>query len=211
MELDARELGGANFHAQKIITEFESTRLQIAQMIQDQRGGARPGTTNPTRGTIGGQAQTIHLANGPGWHIYSGDFHMLPKDWQIPSMTFVQFITIRLLGDPDNGVPPLSKIGTYHWKGHALQHRRVCNDMKFLTKHVRRIAIGMDKWKDPAHQWLAKETLVLYGFIANFFMFRSRNGSIRSRFNEFSWQTIVNLVRNHKGLLVGEQAEELIQ
>ena len=78
-------------------------------------------------------------------------------------------------------------------------------------KHVRRITIDMDKWKDPAHQWLAEETLVLYGFITQFFMFRSRNGSIRSRFNDFSWRTIVNLVQNYKGALVGEQAEELIQ
>jgi len=121
---------------------------------------------------------------------------MLLKDWQIPSMTLVQFITM---------------LGTYYWKGHALQHIRVCNDMQFLMKHVRRITIGMGKWKDSSHQWRAEETFFLYGFIVNFFMFRSRNGSIRSRFNEFSWQTIVNLVRNHKGLLVGEQAEELIQ
>jgi len=85
---------------------------------------------------------------------------MLPKDWKIPSMTFVQFITMWLSGDPDNGVPPLLKIGTYHWNGHALQHRQVLNDMQFLMKHVRRIAIGIDKWKDPAHQWIAEETLV---------------------------------------------------
>ena len=32
-ELDARELGGENFHAQQIITEMEKTRIQIAQMI----------------------------------------------------------------------------------------------------------------------------------------------------------------------------------
>ena len=142
-------------------------------MIQDQGGGSRPGTANPTRDTIGRQAQTIHFVHGPGWHLYSGGFHMLPEYWQILSMTFIQFITIWLSGDPDNGVPPLSEIGTYQWKGHALQHRQVCKDMKFLMKHVRRITIGMGKWKDLAHQWRAEETLVLYGFIVNFFMFRS--------------------------------------
>ena len=96
-------------------------------MIENQEG-TRQATPLPTRGTIGGQAQTIR-PNGSGWHTYGGAFHMLPKDWRIPSMTFVQFITMCLTGDPDNGVPPLSKVGIYHWKRHALQHRRVCGGM----------------------------------------------------------------------------------
>ena len=31
------------------------------------------------RGTTGGSAQTIFCAQGPGWHVYDGGFHMLPK------------------------------------------------------------------------------------------------------------------------------------
>jgi len=97
-------------------------------MIEDQ-GRQRRATPLRTRGTIGGQAQIIR-ANGVGWHMHGGGFHIpSPKDLKIPSITFVQFITIWLTGDPDNGLPPLSKIGPYHWKGYALEHRWVCGDM----------------------------------------------------------------------------------
>jgi len=64
MELDTRELGGENFHAHQIINELEQTRIQIARMIEDQ-GGSKRVTLLTDRGTVGGQAQTIH-SNGPG-------------------------------------------------------------------------------------------------------------------------------------------------
>ena len=124
-------------------------------------------------------------------------------------MTFVHFITMWLTRDPDNGVPPLSKIGTYHWKGHALQHRRVCGDMQYLMRHVKRKVVQLNKWRSAAHQWCAEETLILYNYIVSRFQFKSR--SRKSRFNEFSWRTIVNLVRNHKGVLVGEEENEAIE
>ena len=108
-------------------------------MIQYQ-GRTRP-TIVPTRGNTGGRGIMIVRPQGPGWHVYEGGFHMLPKDWRVPSMTFVQFISIWTCGDPDNGVPPpLSKVTTYHWKDHATQHRRVAADMKYIMGHVKRSA-----------------------------------------------------------------------
>jgi len=76
---------------------------------------------------------------------------------------------------------------------------------------IKRIAAQMNKWRNTAHQWFTEETLVLYNHIVNRFQFKLRNGKSRSRFNEFSWCTIVNLVRNHKGVLVGEDEDEPIK
>ena len=206
-ELDEREIGSNNFAAQRVIEELTSTRDQIRQMIQDQ-GRPAPQTNEVDRGTTGGRAPTIVRAEGPGWHIYRGSFHMLPKDWRIPSMTFIQFISMWLCGDPHNGVPQLSKVTTYHWKDHATQHRRVAADMKYLMRHVKRSAEPRNTWKPLLHQWTVEESLKVYESVKALFMYRSRKGTSRTRFEEFSWRTIVNLVRNHKGLLVGEVNEE---
>ena len=46
--------------------------------------------------------------------------------------------------------------------------------------------------------------VVVYEEIRAKFKYPSSSGRARSRFSEFSWQTIVNLVRNHEGKLVGE-------
>ena len=62
---------------------------------------------NRSRGTVGERGQNIRQthSNGPGWHVYGGAFHMLPEVWRIPSMTFLQFITMWLTGDQENSVP----------------------------------------------------------------------------------------------------------
>ena len=203
-ELDAREIGSNNFAAQRVIDELTITRNQLRDMIQDQ--GRRP-TIVPTRGTTGGRRTTIARPQGPGWHVYGGGFHMLPKDWRIPSMTFVQFISMWLCGDIDNGVPPLSKVTTYHWKGHATQHRRVAADMKYIMGHVKRSAESRKTWNPPSHEWTVQETLRTYESVKALFMYKGRNGTVRSRFQEFSWRTVVNLVRNNKGNLIGEEVD----
>ena len=203
-ELDAREIGSNNFAAQRVIDELTTTRNQIRDMIRDQ---GRSPTIEPTRGTTGGRGTTIVRPQGPGWHVYGGGFHMLPKDWRIPSMTFVQFILMWLCGDPDNGVPPLSKVTTYHWKDHATQHRRVAADMKYIMGHVKRSAESRNTWNTPSHNWTVGETLRAYESVKALFMYKGRNGTARSRFEEFSWRTVVNLVRNHKGKLIGEEGE----
>ena len=117
---------------------------------------------------------------------------MLPKEWRIPSMTFVQFISMWLCGDPDNGVPPLSKVATSHLKGHAMQHRRVAADMKYLMSHVKRVAQPRNAWRLQPGEWIIQETLALYESVKALFMFKGRNGALRTRFQEFSWCTIVN-------------------
>ena len=110
-----------------------------------------------------------------------------------------------LCGDPDNGVPPLSKVTTSHLKGHAMQHRRVAADMKYLMSHVKHVAQPRNAWRSLPGEWIIQKTLALYESVKALFMFKGRNGALRTRFQEFSWRTIVNLVRNHKGILVGEE------
>ena len=129
---------------------------------------------------------------------------MLPEGWRVPSMTFLQFITIWLTGDQENGVPPLRNVTVYHWRNHATQYCRIRSDMQYLMGHVERIARNKGVWKENPHQWTTNETLVVYKEIQAKFKYQSSQGRARNRFSEFSWQTIVNLVRNHKGKLVGE-------
>ena len=76
--------------------------------------------------------------------------------------------------------------------------------MQYLMKHVERVARANSAWKENPHVWTTGETLQLYEAVVSKFKYRTSGGSSRNRFNEFSWQTIVNLVRNHKGKLVGE-------
>jgi hypothetical protein len=59
-------------------------------------------------------------------------------------------------------------------------------------------------WKEGDHRWSIGDTLLLYEVVVGKFKFDSSRGVKRKRVNEFSWRTVVNLVRNHKGVLVGE-------
>ena len=129
---------------------------------------------------------------------------MLPQGWRVPSMTFVQMISMWLSGDKENGVPPLHKVNCYHWKGHATQYRRVSSDMKYLMSHVKREATSKNVWWGDDHDWTTGQTLIMYENVFHKFCYPSKAGVRRQRFDEFSWRTVVNLVRNHKGQLVGE-------
>ena len=44
----------------------------------------------------------------------------------------------------------------------------------------------------------------MYENVFQKFCYPSKAGVRRQRFDEFSWRTVVNLVRNHKGQLVGD-------
>ena len=136
--------------------------------------------------------------------MYGGAFHMLPEVWRIPSMTFLKFITLWLTGDQENGVLPLRSVTVYHWRNHATQYRRVRSDMQYLMSHVERAARDKRVWIENQHKWTTNETLVVYEKIRAKFKYPSSSGRAKSRFSEFSWRTIVNLVRNHKGKLIGE-------
>jgi len=202
-ELDSRHLGGDSYHAQKILSELETTRNQILNLISG--GGtpneepqvSRPQIISPNR------AQTQS-----GWHVYGGAFHMLPEGWRVPSMTFVQFISMWLTGDKENGVPPLYKVTIHHLKEHATQPRRVRSDFQYIMSHVARIGTSRNVWYGyNNHEWTTGQTLILYEHIYHKFCYPHK-GKKRERFDEFSWRTVVNLVRNHKGQLVGEEDDD---
>ena len=79
--------------------------------------------------------------------------------------------------------------------------------MKYIMGHVKRSAESRNTWNTPSHNWTVGETLRAYESVKALFMYKGRNGTARSRFEEFSWRTVVNLVRNHKGKLIGEEGE----
>ena len=199
-ELDARHLGGNSYHAQNIMRELETTRNQIISLIQ---GGVQGNVAQ-----VEVNRPVVNRPNRPqhqsGWHVYGGAFHMLPQGWRVPSMTFVQMISMWLSGDKENGVPPLHKVNCYHWKGHATQYRRVSSDMKYLMSHVKREATSKNVWWGDDHEWTTGQTLIMYENVFQRFCYPSKAGVRRQRFDEFSWRTVVNLVRNHKGQLVGD-------
>ena len=208
-ELDSRNVGGDSYHAQQIMQSLEDTRKHISDVLAGNNidRNAERNRNVRTRGNIGGRGINIRRAqsnSGPGWHVYGGAFHMLPQGWRIPLMTLLQFIMMWLTGDQENGVPPLRNVTVYHWRNHATQHRRVWSDMQFLMKHVERAAREKGVWKENSHEWTTQDTLKLYEDVDSKFKYPGTAGSRRNRFNEFSWRTIVNLVRNHKGKLVGE-------
>ena len=76
--------------------------------------------------------------------------------------------------------------------------------MQYLMKHVERVARANGAWIKNPHVWTAGETLKVYEAVVNKFKYQTSGQSSRNCFNEFSWRTIVNLVRNYKGKLVGE-------
>ena len=71
-------------------------------------------------------------------------------------------------------------------------------------RHVERAARDKRVWIENPHKWTTNDTIVVYKEVRAKFNYPSSSGRARSRFSEFSWQTIVNFVRNHKGKLVGE-------
>ena len=76
--------------------------------------------------------------------------------------------------------------------------------MQYLMGHVKIVVLESLAWKEGDHIWITGESLLLYEVVVGKFKFDSSRGVKRKRFNEFSWSTVVNLVRNHKGVLVGE-------
>ena len=107
-------------------------------------------------------------------------------------------------GAQDNSVPPICNVAVHHWKYHATQYRRVQSNIQYLIRHVKRAAVESSTWKGDNYTCSTGETLLLYEVIVGKFKVDSSRGVKRKRFNEFSWRTVVNLVRNHKGVLVGE-------
>ena len=77
--------------------------------------------------------------------------------------------------------------------------------MKYLMRHVKRVAQPRNAWRSQLGEWITYETLALYESVKALCMFKGRNGALRTRFQEFSWRTIVNPVCNHKGILGGEE------
>ena len=69
--------------------------------------------------------------------------------------------------------------------------------------HVERVAISRNVWYGYDHDWTTGQTLILYEHVFHKFCYPHK-GKRRQRFDEFSWRTMVNLVRNHKGQLVGD-------
>ena len=133
------------------------TRKHFSDVITNQGAGVAQQSNigNRSRGIVGGRGQNIQQtqSNGPGWHVYGGAFHMLPELWRIPSMTFLQFITMWLTGDQENGVPPLCSVTVYHWRNHATQYRHVRSDMQYLMRHVERAARDKRVWIENRHEW----------------------------------------------------------
>ena len=97
-------------------------------------------------------------------------------------MTFVQFVYMWLCGDPDNGVPPFSKVTTSHLKGHATYHRRVAADMKYLMRHVKRVAQPRNTWRLQPGEWIIQEALALCESVKALFMCKGQNVALRTRF-----------------------------
>ena len=78
-ELDSRHIGGDSYHAQKILSELETTRTQILNLIS---GGGTPNEepqVSRPQITRQNRAQTQS-----GWHVYGGAFPMLPEGWRVP-------------------------------------------------------------------------------------------------------------------------------
>ena len=88
-----------------------------------------------------------------------------------------------------------------------MQHSRVSADIKYIMGHIKISVESSNTWNAPSHEWTVQETLRTYESVKVLFIYKGQNGTTRLRFREFSWCTVANLVRNHKGKLIGKEVD----
>ena len=122
-------------------------------------------------------------------HCYNGGLNILPQEWKLPGMTFVQFIAMWFCGDCAKGVPTLQLLQTIHIKHHIPCAKHVLCAMRYLVKAVERQAIRVGKWESDFKLWTKAKTIRLYESVYESFQFaKARKG----KFQELNWLTARN-------------------
>ena len=77
------------------------------------------------------------------------------------------------------------------------------NEMKDLSRAVRKAGIITGYWKD-GYQWDLKKVTLLVESILRFFKYESKIKGHKRRFEHLSWKSVHNLYCRNKKVLVGE-------
>ena len=201
-ELDLRDIGGGydasvvmqsmNNHYETIMKEFDKIKKkQSSDSYVSRNNVENPSTTSS------------NLKKDFKFHFFDGKFHILPQGWIIPNLKFQSFVTMWLLGDKSNGVPPLKVLQSKDVKHLGKRTYKILNKMRDLARGVRKAGIISGHWYDE-NQWDLQKVTLLFRSILKYFRFESRINGHERRFEHLSWKSVHNLYVKNKKLLVGE-------
>ena len=126
----------------------------------------------------------------------------MPKDYNIPSMSFPNFIIMWYCGDRSKNVAPLRLLKTAdikELKGGATK----LSMMRTLIRHVERAARMGNLNQLVVRNWRPENARALYDAVKHFFRFPLPKQKTR-RFETLLWKTYYNALVKRKGRLVGE-------
>ena len=201
-EFDQRDIGGG-YHASvmmKSLDEHHQNIMNELNKIVDKKNNEI--VENETNNESDKSSSHKTELN---FHFYNGQFNYLPNGWVVPNLKFQSFVTMWLLGDKANRVPPLKILQAKDVKHLGKRAYKKLNEMKDLARAVRRAGMITGFWKDNFRWDLQKVTLLVES-ILKFFKYESNVIGHNRRFEHLSWKSIHNLYVKNKKLLVGEVA-----
>ena len=84
-------------------------------------------------------------------HAYGGKFHILPKEYVIPTLTLASFLAFFLVGLPQEGVPPFRLVKPVDLKESnkgKKTNAKILTDMKQMMKFVERAGRELNVWEE---------------------------------------------------------------
>ncbi len=169
------------------------------------RGGVKPklknGPSAMVKSILGSSIQEINL------HFYDNEYHVLPQGWILPKLNFEGLMQFWYLGDPSSGVPPLIKVGGTEFKNLPRGVRKR-SDMKYLMKHVERKGKEIGCFIEDINDWSLEAIRNLFNQIRSYFEYPNKS-STQTKFEKLSWETVCHNLRRNKGVLVGEDPQQV--
>ena len=201
-ELDQRDIGGG-YHASVVMESInehhKSIMKELNEIISKQNDNSVESETNQNNN----KGFKSSKKTGHNLHFYRGKFHLLPDGWVMPNLKFQSFVSMWLLGDEANGVPPLKILQAKDVNHLGKRAYKSLNEMRDLARAVRKAGIITGYWKDE-YIWDLQKVTLLVQSILKFFKYESNVKGYKRRFEHLSWKSVHNLYLKNKKVLVGE-------
>ena len=137
-----------------------------------------------------------HIFEGRMLHSWGGKLQGLPKHWEFPRASFFGGIVIWHMGSGKDNVPALKLLSSHHFN-HLKRGQKKFRDLKILNHHVKKAAIETNSWR-PQNDWDEMKLMIMYNAIKTKFDFGTRTQGKAKRFDQLSWETILDKLKKNK-------------
>ena len=139
------------------------------------------------------ESQTSNLDNSSRQlYMWSGSFHLLPEDYELPKVGLLIMWQQWWLGKPESRIPPLRNVTARDFK----KDKKRYSDLKFIMKNMERVVEneGMSLSQPSIHQ--LNESYDMAVEILSLAQTSAKNRQRRT--GQIIWTTVVKELRNMK-------------